>query len=80
MLMSDMNDNYLGVLLEKMSDELKAIHEEVGGMHEELKQVPKRGEFDDLKQDVKIIKAAVTDLSHQVSDHEHRITRLEATS
>ena len=101
MLMSDINDNYLGVLLEKMSDELKAIHEEVGGMREELMRVPKREEFEalkndvgtvkvaitdlsqevrEVKQDVKVIKAAVVDLGHQTADHEHRITRLEATS
>lgn len=37
----------------------------------------KREEFDELKQDVKVIKAAVTDLSRQVNDHEHRIGNLE---
>ena len=53
--------------------------EAVSGIHAKLTQVPKREEFDELKQDVKVIKAAVTDLSHQVADHEHRLSRLEAT-
>lgn len=46
-------------------------------MQDELSRIPKREEFDELKQDVKVIKAAITDLSGQVSDHETRITRLE---
>jgi predicted nucleic acid-binding Zn-ribbon protein len=75
--MSDSDDNYIGILLEEIRDEIKAVHEEVGGMREELANVPKREEFDELKQDVKVIKAAVTDLSHEVSGHEHRIGNLE---
>lgn len=76
--MSNTDDNYLGILLEEIRDQNKAVLETVGDMRAELKKVPKRDEFDELKQDVKVIKAAVTDLSHQVNDHERRITRLEA--
>lgn len=78
--MSDSNDNYIGILLEQIRDEVKAVHEGVGGMREELKSVPKREEFDELKADVKVIKAAVTDLSRQVGDHGHRIDVLEGAS
>ena len=78
--MSISDDNYLGVLLEEIRDQNRAVLEAVGSMREDLNHLPKREEFDELKQDVKIIKAAVTDLSHQVNDHEHRITRLEASS
>ena len=76
--MSDSEDNYIGVLLEQIRDQNRAVLEAVGSMQEELKRVPKREEFDELKQDVKVIKAAVTDLSHQVTDHEHRIGHLES--
>jgi hypothetical protein len=33
---------------------------------------------DELKSDVKVVKAAATDISKQQKDHEHRITRLES--
>jgi predicted nucleic acid-binding Zn-ribbon protein len=74
--MSD--QDYMAVLLEEIRDQNKAVLEAVGDMRKDLATVPKREEFDELKQDVKIIKAAVTDLSHQVTDHERRITDLEA--
>lgn len=76
--MSDSNDNYIGILLEEIRDQNKAVLEAVGDMRSELSKVPKRDEFDELKQDVKVIKAAVTDLSHQVNDQDQRISRLEA--
>jgi hypothetical protein len=75
--MSNADDNYTGLLLEQIRDQNKAVLEAVGDMRAELKRVPKREEFDELKQDVKIIKAAVTDLSRQVNNHEHRIGNLE---
>jgi hypothetical protein len=75
--MSDQDDNYAGLLLEQIRDEVKAIHELVAGQ-------PTRSEFDQLTTDVrtirddtKVIKAAVMDQSAQLNDHEHRITRLE---
>lgn len=70
--------DYTAILLEEIRDQNKAVLEAVGDMRKELAEAPKRNEFDELKQDVKVIKAAVVDLGHQVADHEHRITRLEA--
>lgn len=70
--------NYLSVLLEEFKSQNTAIRKAVADMRTELKSVPKREEFDELKQDVKIIKASVIDLSHQVHNHEHRISSLEA--
>ena len=75
--MSKPDDNYLTILLE-IRDQNKAVLEAVGDMRAELKRVPKCEEFDELKQDVKIIRAAVTDLSYQVHEHRHRIARFEA--
>jgi hypothetical protein len=40
--------------------------------------LPTRDEFDRLKADSKVIKAAVTDQSKELADHEHRIIRLES--
>lgn len=76
--MSDTDINHLNVLLEEIRDQNKIMLEAVSGMRAELAQVPKREEFEELKQDVKVIKAAVTDLSRQVNDHERRISHLKA--
>lgn len=75
------DDNYLGVLLEEIRDQNRAVLEAVGDMQKNVAKIPGiESDIHELKQDMKIVKAAVTDLSHQVNDHEHRITRLEATS
>jgi hypothetical protein len=76
--MSKSDDTYTNELLEEIRAQNKAVLEIVSAMREELTRVPKREEFDDLKQDVKVIRAAVTDLSQQVVNHERRISRLEA--
>ena len=60
-----------------MRDEFRAVHEEVAGIRAKVDELPRREEFDELRQDVKVIKAAVIDLSHQVNNHEHRVTQLE---
>lgn len=76
--MSNSNDNYMGMLLEQIRDEVKAVHELVVNQ-------PTRHEFNELKEDtrkiqddVRVIKAATTDQSKQLYDHEQRITHLEA--
>ena len=65
-------------LMEQVLDEVKATKESVGMVKEMLANEPDREEFDELKQDVKTIKAAVTDLSRQVHEHDRRIEHLEA--
>jgi Tfp pilus assembly protein PilO len=70
--------DYMAVLLEEIRDQNKAVLEVVGDMQQQLADVPKRAEFDELRADVRVIRAAVADLSVQVSDHEQRMTRLEA--
>lgn len=62
--MSDTNVNYLGVLLEEIHDQNKAVLEAVGDMRIKASNLPTRDEFIELKQDVKVIKAAVTDVSN----------------
>ena len=77
--MSDPTDNYLGLLLEEIRDQNKAVLEAVGDMQRNVAKIPaiEQG-VTELKQDMKIVKAAVTDLSRQVHDHERRLTQLEA--
>jgi septal ring factor EnvC (AmiA/AmiB activator) len=75
------DDNYLGVLLEEIRDQNRAVLEAVGDMQKNVAKLPSiETDIRELKQDMKVVKATVTDLSHQVNDHEHRITRLEAAS
>lgn len=75
--MSSDKDN-LEVILEDMNGKFDRLIEVTDQIQDELKTKPSREEFDELKADVKIIKAAVTDHSAQLNNHERRITHLEA--
>jgi len=74
------NSNYIGLLLEEIRDQNKAILEAFARMRIKVSKLPTREEFTGLKQDVKTIKTAVTDVSRQQQDHERRITRLESAA
>jgi len=73
------DDERKQVLGEVLADELKAIHElvkDVPSIKNDIRELKENA--NELKSDMKIVKAAVTDVSKQQKDHEHRITRLEA--
>ena len=72
------DDKYTTILLEEMRDQNKAILEAVSGLPTRVEFNELKDDVAELKQDLKAVKAAVTDLSNKVADHEHRITRLEA--
>jgi hypothetical protein len=76
--MADKEDNYVGILLEEIRDQNKAVLEAVGDMQTSLKKMPTNDRFTDLQEDVKVIKAAVTDMGRQQQDHEIRLSNLEA--
>ena len=66
-------------MLERVLDEIKAVHElvaEVPKMARKLDHVEQ--DVAELKQDTKVVRAATTDTSHQVHDLERRVSRLEA--
>ena len=67
--MSDSDANHFGVLLEQIVDQNKAVLEAVGDIQRKVADLPTRAEFDELKQDVRIIKAAVVDLSRDLAEH-----------
>jgi uncharacterized coiled-coil protein SlyX len=79
--MSFDNDNHLGFVLEQIADDLKAILEgqealvEVPGAIATLQQ-----DMDEVKTELKAIRAAVIDHTHQLNHHETRITNLESNS
>ncbi|HVC35985.1 MAG TPA: hypothetical protein VNE40_00860 [Candidatus Dormibacteraeota bacterium] len=77
--MSDNDANYIGVLLEEIRGQNKAVLEAVGDMQNHVAKIPYIEEtVTELKEDMKIIKVAITDVSKQQKDHERRITQLEA--
>lgn len=67
--MSSGNDN-LQVILEDMNSKFEAVMELLVPMHQDVAEVKaKQSEQDEIKSDIKVIKAAVTDQSHQLTDH-----------
>ena len=79
MYMSDNDADYIGVLLKEIRDQNKAVLEAVGNMQKHAAKIPYVEEtVTELKEDMKIVKAAITDASKQQNDHERRITQLEA--
>ncbi len=76
---SNSDDNYIGVLLEDIRDQNKAVLEAVGDMQKQVAELPAiREDIGELKDDMKVVKAAVTDRSRQLQDHVRRIGDLEA--
>ena len=72
-----MKKNYTDVLLEDMNHKFDLLLEIVGQMRDEMKTLAKQTDLEEVKQDVKVVKAAVTDLSRQVHGHEKRFTKLK---
>jgi hypothetical protein len=67
--MSDADVNHLSVLVEHVIDQNRAVLEAVGDIQAKVANLPTRDEFNELKQDVKTIKAAVGDLSRDLAEH-----------
>lgn len=67
--MSDADVNHLSVLMEHVVDQNRAVLEAVGDIQRKVADLPTRAEFDELKQDVRVIKAAVVDLSRDLAGH-----------
>jgi archaellum component FlaC len=61
--------NHFSVLMEDQNGKLDAVLEAVGDIRAKVEDLPTRDEFNELQQDVKTIKAAVTDLSHDLEKH-----------
>ncbi len=68
----------LGVLIEHNASQTQLILEILQSQQRQIAQLPTRDEFNELKSDLKIVKAAVTDSGAQLHDHERRIAHLEA--
>lgn len=75
---SCMSDNHTDLVLEDMNSKFDAVVELVSQIRDDVKTLAKQKDLEEVKQDVKVIRAAVIDLSSQVNDHEKRLTSLEA--
>jgi hypothetical protein len=65
-------NNHLGVLLEDMNGKMDGVVEAVGQLQDQVKNLPTRDEFNELKADVQVIKQVVT-------GQEQRLNQLETT-
>jgi archaellum component FlaC len=61
--------NHFSVLMEDQNGKLDAVLEAVGDIRAKVEDLPTRDEFNELQQDAKTIKAAVTDLSRDLKQH-----------
>ncbi len=59
-----------------MNGKFDRLIDAVGQMHDELKTAAKQQDLQEVKADVKVVKAAVTDLSHIVKGHETLLAEL----
>jgi hypothetical protein len=67
--MSDVDVNHLSVLMERVIDQNRAVLEAVGDIRAKVENLPTMDAFNELKRDVKTIKASVTDLSCDLEKH-----------
>jgi peptidoglycan hydrolase CwlO-like protein len=73
------DDEKRQVLGEVLADELKAIHDLVKDVPNVSRKVNKiEVDVESLKNDMKAVKAVVTEHSHEIKGHGLRITQLEA--
>ena len=61
--------NHFSVLMEQQNSKLDGVLEAVGDIQRKVAELPTRAEFDELKQDIRIIKAAVQDVSRDLAEH-----------
>lgn len=71
------NDNYTNVMLEEIRDQNKAVLEIVGGMQAQMKLLATKEALQEVADDVRMLKIAMTDTNREVQNHEQRITALE---
>jgi peptidoglycan hydrolase CwlO-like protein len=61
--------NHFSALMEDQNAKLDAVLEAVGDMQRKMADLPTRDEFNELKQDVKTIKAAVKVTNDDLVEH-----------
>ncbi len=69
--------NYTDTLLEDINGKFDYVVEAVGSINDQLKNIPKRDEFNELKDEVHITRLVVTDHSRQLSEHQRLLDEHE---
>ncbi len=67
--MSDADINHFSVLMEQQNAKLDGVLEAVRDIQRKVADLPTRAEFDELKQDMKVVKAAVTATNRDLAEH-----------
>ncbi len=75
-IISTMSDDYTGVLLEKIQDQLQRLAEAMADVPTKVDDIDQR--LREVESDVKVIKAAVTDQSRQLQEQSQRLNTLES--
>jgi polyhydroxyalkanoate synthesis regulator phasin len=70
--------NYTDVLLEDMNGKFDLLLDIMKGMQEEMRTFAKQADLKEVKQDVKVIKAAVTETNKDVHNLQVRVAHLES--
>ena len=72
--------NHFSVLMEQQNSKIDGVLEAVGDIQQKVARLDGiERDVTELKQGMKVVRAATTDTSHQVHDLEWRFSRLEAT-
>jgi hypothetical protein len=75
--MSDIDANHFGVLLEQIVDQNKALLEAVGDIQQKVARLDGiERDVVELKQDMKVVKAAVVDSSRDLAEHKRLSTHV----
>ncbi len=69
--------NQFGVILEDIDSKLDRIVEVAGQLQDEMKAKADKEDIARLERQIDTIKEVVKDQSHELNDHELRITKLE---
>jgi hypothetical protein len=71
--------DHFSVLMESQNAKLDAVLEAVGDMQQKVTLLPAmQRNIVELKQDMKVVKAAVKATNRDLAELDHRVTRLEA--
>ena len=71
------DENYIAVVLDQIRDQNDAVLEAVGQMQEQMNTLATKDELQIVADDVKTIKAVLTDTNKDVASLDRRLTLLE---